>query len=143
MTALTTAAPAPATATTRLPMLGILRMLLLSEAVLTLALAVFLSLLASAARDFLGVGAETNIRFAAGAAVLFAIFAAVAARGARRRRAWAWTMAAILQVILAIGTSIAVMTADWHPAYLAGFGLATAVMLVLSAGSVRRALGQL
>jgi peptidoglycan/LPS O-acetylase OafA/YrhL len=129
----TTAAPA------RLPALSTLRWLLLGEAALTLGLAVFLSALAA---DLLGSDAETNVRFAAGGAFLFAIFAAIAARGARRRRSWAWTMAAILQVLLAIGTSIAVMTAEWNPAYLAGFGFASVVMLVLSMPSVRRALGQ-
>ena len=30
-------------------------------------------------------------------------------------------MAAILQVLLAIGTGIAIMVAEWHPAYLVGF----------------------
>jgi hypothetical protein len=131
----------------RIPMLAVLRGLLLSQALLTLALAVFLSLLAAALRDFLGgsagIAAETTLRFAAGAAFLFAIFAAIAARGARRRRAWAWTMAAVLQLVLAIGTGVAVMTAEWHPVYLAAFGLAATVMLVLSTTSVRRALGQL
>lgn len=143
---LDTPAAAPVPAAARMPLIGLLRSLLMLEAVLTLALAVFLSLLASGLRDFLGgesgLAAETTIRFAAGAAFLFAIFAAISARGARRRRAWSWTMAAILQVLLAIGTGVAILTAEWHPAYLAGFGLATAVMLVLSAGSVRRALGQ-
>ena len=51
-------------------------------------------------------------------------------------------MAAILQVLLAVGTGVAIMVAEWHPAYLIGFGLASAVMLVLSVASVRRALGQ-
>jgi hypothetical protein len=49
----------------------------------------------------------------------------------------------VLQLVLAIGTGVAVMTAEWHPVYLAAFGLAATVMLVLSTTSVRRALGQL
>ena len=130
----------------RAPMLGFLRVLLLSEAVATLVLAVFLSLLAAALRDFIGADAgrqaEESVRFAAGGAFLFAIFAAVAARGVRRRRGWSWTMAAILQVILAVGTGVAVLVAEWHPAYLVGFGAAAVVMLVLSAASVRSGLGQ-
>ena len=133
MTALTEAAVAP-----RMPMIGVLRALLLTEAVLGLALAIVLSVLAAG----LEADPETNLRFAAGAAFLFAIFGAIASRGARRRHGWSWTMAAILQVLLAVGTGLAVMVAEWHPAYLAGFVLTAAVMLVLSAASVRRALGQ-
>jgi hypothetical protein len=130
----------------RIPMIVVLRALLLLEAALGLVLAIFLSMAASEALAVLGGedgrNTEVSLRFAAGAAFLFAIFAAVASRGARRHRGWAWTMAAMLQVILAIGTGIAVMVADWHPIYLVGFGLAAAVMLVLSAASVRRALGK-
>ena len=140
MTALTDAAPVAATP--RLPMVGLLRVLLLTEAVAGLALAVVLSLAAEAVGARTGVADETNLRFAAGGAFLFALFAAIASRGARRRRGWAWTMAAILQVLLAVGTGVAIMVAEWHPAYLVGFGLASAVMLVLSVASVRRALGQ-
>jgi hypothetical protein len=140
MTALTDAAPVAATP--RFSMVGVLRALLLTEAVAGLVLAIALSLIASAVGDRSGVADETNVRFAAGGAFLFALFAAIASRGARRRRGWSWTMAAILQVLLAIGTGVAIMVAEWHPAYLVGFGLATAVMLVLSAASVRRALGQ-
>jgi hypothetical protein len=136
----------PVDATPRAPMVAVLRALLLGEAVATLVLAVALSLLAAALRDFLGGdagrAAEENVRFAAAAAFGFAIFAAIASRGARRRRTWAWTVAAILQVILAIGTGIAVMTAEWHPLFLVGFVLAAMVMVVLSTTSVRRALGQ-
>ena len=144
----TAAAPsvAPMPSTDRVPMIGVLRTLLLGEAAATLVLAVFLSMLAAGLRDFLGGdagrAAEETVRFAAGGAFLFAIFAAIASRGARRRRGWAWTLAAILQVLLAIGTGVAVMTAAWHPIYLVGFGAAAVVMLVLSATSVRRALGQ-
>lgn len=137
MTALPTAAP-PAVPVARAPMMTVLRILLLAEALAALVLAIFLSLLAGNAE----AGAETSLRFAAGGAFLFAIFAAVASRGVRRRRGWAWTLSAILQVVLAIGTGLAVMSAVWHPAYLAGFGAAALLMIVLSAGSVRRALGQ-
>jgi hypothetical protein len=129
--AVTAAAP-------RLPMIGVLRTLLLTEAALGLALAIALSMIAGG----LGIESETNVRFAAGGAFLFAIFAAIASRGARRRRGWAWTMAAILQVLLAVGTGVAVMVAEWHPLYLVGFAMSAAVMLVLSIASVRRALGQ-
>ncbi|HVM25148.1 MAG TPA: hypothetical protein VM253_07120 [Candidatus Limnocylindrales bacterium] len=140
-------APVIATTPVRMPMLAVLRALLLTQAVLTLALAIFLSLLAAGLRDVLGGdagrAAEVTLRFAAGAAFLFSIFAAIASRGTRRRRAWAWTMAAVLQLVLAIGTGIAVMTAEWHPVFLAGFAMAAAVMLVLCTASVRRALAQL
>ncbi len=140
MTALTDAATA--VATPRLPMIGLLRALLLTEAAAGLALAVFLSLLADVVGQRSGIADETNLRFAAGGALLFALFAAIASRGARRRRGSAWTMAAILQVLLAIATGIAIMVAEWHPVYLVGFALSSAVMLVLSIASVRRALGQ-
>jgi low temperature requirement protein LtrA len=120
--------------------------LLLTEAALGFALAILLSMLASGMGNLLGdpatASAETPLRFAAGGAFLFAIFAMVASRGARRRRGWSWTLGALLQVALAIGTGIAVIGATWHPAYLAGFGLAAVVMTVLSTGNVRRALGQ-
>lgn len=139
----TTASPTHAA---REPLVGLLRMLLLTEAALGFALAILLSMLASGMESVLGgpaaASAETPLRFAAGGAFLFAIFAMVASRGARRRRGWAWTLGALLQVVLAIGTGIAVIGATWHPAYLAGFGLAAVVMTVLSTGSVRRALGQ-
>jgi hypothetical protein len=138
MTALPNAAPSTAPVA-RAPLLLVLRVLLLAEAAAGLALAILLSMLAG---DTLDAGAETSLRFAAGAAFLFAIFAAVASRGVRRRRLWSWTLGAILQVILAIGIGVAVLTAEWHPAYLVGFGLAAVVMIVLSTGSVRRALGQ-
>ena len=132
-------------ATPRVPMIGLLRALLLSEAVAGVVLAIFLSLLAAAERDLggdAGRAAEETLRFAAGGAFLFAIFAAIASRGARRRRGWAWTLAAILQVVLAIGTGVAIMAAEWQNVFLIGFGAAAIVMLVLSTTSVRRALGQ-
>jgi hypothetical protein len=147
MNALQTVTAVPAASPARVPLMGVLRGLLLSQAILTLALAVFLSLLAAGLRDFLGGdagrAAETTVRFVAGGAFLFAVFAAIAARGARLRRRWTWTMAAILQLVLAIGTAVAVMVAEWHAVYLLGFALAAVTMLVLSAPSVRRALGQL
>ncbi len=126
--------------------IGLLRGLLLTEAGLALVLAVGLSMVASALGSSIGgdpgQAAEQNMRFAAGAAIMFAILAAVASRGARRRRGWSWTLAALLQLIVAIGTGIAVMTASWHPAYMLGFALAGIVMLVLSTTSVRQGLGQ-
>ena len=138
MTALPTAAPSAAPDTRAQPMMTVLRFVLLAEALAGLVLAIFLSLLAGN----VDVDTETSLRFAAGGAFLFAIFAAVASRGVRRRRGWAWTLSAILQVLLAVGTGLAIFVATWHPAYLAGFGLAAVVMVVLSASSVRRALGQ-
>lgn len=146
MTALPNAAPAPVSPATGAPLVGVLRVLLLAQALAGLLLAILLSLLAPGMSSFLdwstGAAAETTLRFGAGAAFLFAIFAAVASRGCRRRRAWAWTLAAILQVVLAIGTGVVVMTADWHPAYLAGFALAAVTMVVLSTAPVRHTLGQ-
>lgn len=131
--------PTPAAnATPRLMGVGILRALLLLEAALGLAAAIGLSMLASQESE----GLEQTLRFAAGFSLVFAILAAFASRGARRRRTGAWTLAALLQLALAIGTGIAVLAATWHPTYLIGFALATAVMLVLSTGSVRQALGQ-
>lgn len=138
-----TATAMPVVRAGRVPLVGVLRGLLLSQALLGLGLAVFFSLLAAAARDFLGPGAEVNVRFAAAGAFVFAIFAAIASRGARRRRGWAWTMAAVLQLILAIGTATAVIVAEWSPLYLFGFGLAAVTMLILSTTAVRRSLGQL
>ena len=130
----------------RVAMVGVLRALLLAEAAAGLILAIFLSLLAGGQSDFVGgeVGrsAEETLRFAAGGAFVVAIAAAAASRGARRRRPWAWTLAAILQVLVAVATGAAVMIAEWHPLLLVGFGLAAVVMLVLSTASVRRALGQ-
>jgi hypothetical protein len=125
-------------AATSVPLVGALRVLLLGEAALGLAVTILLSMLAADAER----STEESIRFAAGGTFIFAIAAAVAARGARRRRAWAWTWSAVLQLVLAIGTGLAVIVATWHPVYLAGFALAAAVMLVLSSASVRRALGQ-
>jgi hypothetical protein len=138
--------PMPSGSTSRSLEIGLLRVLLVSEAALGVALAILLSMVASQMNAFLGGeagrAAEQTLRFAAGFSFLFAIFAAVASRGARRRRGWAWTLAALLQLVLAIGTGIAILTATWHPTYLLGFALAAVVMLVLSTSSVRRALGQ-
>ena len=136
----------PATTPSRVAGISVLRALLLSEAALGLLIAIVLSMVASALNASLGGDAgrdaEQTLRFAAGFSFLFAILAAFASRGARRRRVWSWTLAALLQLVLAVGTGIAILTATWHPAYLLGFALATIVMLVLSAASVRRALGQ-
>ena len=136
----------PVDRVSRVPMIGVLRALLLGEAVAGLALAIFLSLLAAGERDFLGGdagrAAEETLRFAAGGAFLFSIFAAIASRGARRRRRWSWTLSAILQVVVAIATGIAVIAVEWQPFFLAGFAAAAVVMLVLSTTSVRRALHQ-
>ncbi|HEX7197761.1 MAG TPA: hypothetical protein VF364_13125 [Candidatus Limnocylindria bacterium] len=133
-------------AASRMLSIGLLRVLLLTEAGLGLVLAIALSMLASALNGSVGGEAgqiaEQNVRFAAGAAFVFAILAAIASRGARRRRGWAWTLAALLQLIAAIGTGIAILVAAWHPVYLLGFVMAGVVMLVLSTSSVRRGLGQ-
>jgi len=130
----------------RVPLLGVLRALLIGEAVLGLALAIFLSVVAAALADILGgdagQAAEERLRFAAGGAIIVAIGALIASRGARRRRPWAWTLAALLQLVLAIGTGVAILVAGWHPVELVGFGLAVVVMLVLSTAAVRRGLGQ-
>jgi hypothetical protein len=143
MTAITnTVATTGLSTTHRAPLVAVLRSLLLAEATLALALTVFLSALAGGMDSALAGDDATTARFAAGGAFVFAILAAVGSRGARRRRSWSWTLAAILQLVLAIGTGVAVLTVDWHPAYLIGFGLATAVMIVLSTTTVRRALGQ-
>lgn len=138
-TAAPTAGPAP---DARVPMVGVLRALLIGEAVGGLVLAIFLSMGASAIGVHEGTAAEEPLRFAAGGALLLGIFAAIASRGARRRRTWAWTMAAILQVIVAVATAIAVLLVEWHPVFLIPFAAAVLVMLVLSTASVRRALGQ-
>ena len=140
-------APAPQMgATERVPLVGVLRTLLIGEAVLGLGLTVFLSLAAAALGDATGgdegLAVEERLRFAAGGAIIVAIGALIASRGARRRRPWAWTLAALLQLVLAIGTGVAILVAGWHPVEAVGFGLAIAVMFVLSTASVRRALGQ-
>ena len=146
MTALPRTAPIAQPTASRAVLLGVLRAVLLAEAAITLGLAIFLSVLAGEARDLVtgdaAAASESTIRFAAAAAFLFAMAAGIAARGARRRRGWSWTLAALLQLVMAIGIGVAVMTASWHPAFLVGFGLAAVVMMVLSAASVRRALGQ-
>jgi hypothetical protein len=136
----TPAQPTTTTPDAGVPAIGLLRALLLGEAALGLALAVFLSMLAVALRQ--QFGGEETLRFAASGAFVFAIAAAIASRGARRRRGWAWTLAALLQLALAIGTGVAMILTEWHPAYLIGFALAAVVMLVLSTSSVRAALGQ-
>lgn len=145
--------PAPASATERRHslrttprVLTALVGLLLLEAAFGLVVAILLSSVADGVRETLGTdagrAAEERARFAAAGAFIFAIAAAITARGAWRRRTWAWTTAAFLQLIVAIVTGIAMFTAGWHPLYLLAFVLAALVMLVLSTGGVRRALGQ-
>ena len=130
-------APSTTAEGTGLPMLAILRGLLLLEAAALLAATVYLSMLAAE-----NASEETTIRFAAGGTFIFAILAAFASRGVRRRRGSAWTLAAIIQVFMAVGTGVAILVAEWHPLFLIGFALPTLVMLVLSTSAVRRALGQ-
>lgn len=142
MTAQTAAPRAGTTPDARVPMVGVLRALLIGEALAALVVTIFLSMAASAVGTQQGPEAEVPLRFTAGGAFLLGIFALIASRGARRRRGWAWTMAAMLQVIIAVATGIAVLTVEWHPIYLVAFGAAVVVMLVLSTTSVRRALGQ-
>lgn len=121
--------------------LGVLRALLLLEAATALVATIFLSALAVGVQRFLGDG-ETTIRLAAGGVLVFAILAAVAARRVRRRRPSAWTLAALLQVLLAVGTAAAMIATTPHPAFSIGFAVAAIGMIVLSTADVRRALGQ-
>ena len=123
---------------------GLLRVLLLIEAAAGVALTIALSLVAAGISELSpeDIGADAGVRFVASAVFIGAILAAIAARGVRRRRRWSWTLAALLQLALGIGTVIAVLAADWHPSYFAGFVFAAVVMLVLSMAPVRRALGQ-
>jgi uncharacterized membrane protein YoaK (UPF0700 family) len=132
----TAPARAPAASAPSVPLVGLLRALLLSEAVLGLVIAILLSLEAE------GSSSEVNLRFAAAGAFVVAIAAALASRGARRRRPWAWTLAALLQLIVAISTGVGMLLVEEQPLILLGFVAAAVVMLVLSTGSVRRALGQ-
>ena len=46
------------------------------------------------------------------------------------------------QVVLAIGTGLAIMAVEWQSFFLIGFAAAAIVMLVLSTTAVRRALGK-
>lgn len=118
------------------------RVILLGEAVLALGVSIFLSLLASGMGTFSGPEAEITVRWASAAAFLLAVAAAIASRGVRRRRGWAWTTAAVVQLLIAVGTGVAVLNVAWHPAYLVGFMLPALAMLVLCTGAVRRELGQ-
>lgn len=149
MTALPTALhPTDATAApiSRNAVIGSVRIILLLEALATVALAVVLSLLAAAERDFLGgesgARAETFLRFAATGAFLLGVAAAIAARGVRRRRTWSWTTSAVVQLLVAVGTASAVVALPWHPGFLVGFAVPSLAMLLLCLPSVRRALGQ-
>jgi hypothetical protein len=143
MTAQTAAPPAPTTTETpREPMVGVLRALLLAEAAGGLVLAIVLSMAASLVGADQGPDAEVPLQFAAAGAFLLGILAAIASRGARRRRSWSWTLAAMLQVVIAVATGITIFSLEWHLLYLLPFGAAALIMLVLSTSSVRRALGQ-
>ncbi len=142
MAAQTAAPRAGSTPEARVPMVGVLRAALIGEAFAGLVVAIFLSMGASVVGAQGGPDADVPLRFAAGGALLLGISAAIASRGARRRRSWAWTLAAMLQVIIAVATGIAVLTVEWHPIYLVAFGAAVVVMLVLSTTAVRKALGQ-
>jgi hypothetical protein len=142
MNAARSVAPSAQLRTKSVPSVGLLRALLWAEAIGGLVLAIFLSLAAKAVGADGDTAAEEPIRFAAGGAILLAILALVASRGARKRRPWAWTLAAMLQVVAAVATGVAVLVVEWHPAFLIGFALAAVVMLVLSTTAVRRALGQ-
>ena len=139
-----TAAPAPAvtTETPREPMVGVLRGLLLAEAAGGLVLAILLTMGASMVGADQGPDAAVPLQFAAAGAFLLGLFAAIASRGARRRRSWSWTLAAMLQVVIALATGITIFSLEWHPIYVVPFAAAAFVMLVLSTSSVRRALGQ-
>jgi hypothetical protein len=126
-----------------------LSILLLAEAAFALAVTILLSLLAGEQRGSIGgeegIAAENATRFAAGGAILFAIAAYVAFRGARRRRSWSWTLSAVLQLVLAVAAGIAMVAAGASGAtagYLVAFGLAAVTMILLSTTQVRRALGQ-
>ena len=108
-----------------------------------------MTILSMLASEFEATGADTDldraisIRFAAAAVFLFAVFAAIASRGARRpwagRGRWPrdppgaprhWRRDHDHRRRLA------------SPDFLGGFGAAVAVMLVLSTSAVRRDLGQ-
>lgn len=120
---------------------GVLCLLLLLEAAFALVVTIFLSLWAGEQ----GGDAETSTRFAAGGTFLFAIAAYIAYRGVRRHRSWGWTWSAVLQLVLAIGAGLSMVTAGEDgvgPAYLIAFGLAAGTLLLLSTSGVRRALGQ-
>jgi ATP/ADP translocase len=126
----------------------VLWILLLAEAALGLFMAIYLSDVAGDYRSALGdagIEREEPTRFAAGGAFVFAIAAFIASNGARRHRMWSWTLAAVLQLILAIVAGIALFAAGGEgspAAYLLAFALAAATMILLSTAPVRRALGQ-
>lgn len=142
MTAQTAAPRAPTTEIPREPMVGVLRALLLTEAAGGLVLSIFLTMAASMIGPDQGPDAAVPLQFAAAGAFVLGVFAAIASRGARRRRSWSWTLAAMLQVVIAVATGVTIFNLEWHPIYLVPFAAAALVMLVLSTSSVRRALGQ-
>lgn len=123
--------------------------MLLAEAALGLLAAIQLSILAGEYRVTLSgeaaVSAEVSTRFAAAGAFILAIGAVVAVVGVRRRRAWSWSLAALLQLIMAVGAALAMVTAGEEGitvGHLLAIGLAGLAMLLLSTPQVRRALGQ-
>lgn len=123
--------------------------LLLLEAAFALVVTILLSILAGEHRSSTpgeaGIAAENSTRFAAGGAFLFAIAAYIAHRGVRRRRSWAWTLSAVLQLILAVAAGLAMFAAEESgvtAAHLVALALAAVTMVVLSTPGVRRALGQ-
>jgi len=118
--------------------------ILLVEALAGLVLSALLTFEAAGLRAVPGaeLGAGDSVQFAAAGAFVLAVAALIAARAARRRRSWAWTLAALIQLPIAIATGLVVLGEDWHPAYLLGFVLAALAMLLLSAAPVRSSLGQ-
>ena len=93
-------------------MVGLLRALLLAEAAGGLVLSIFLTMAASLTAQTRRRMPTVPIRFAAAGALMLGILAAIASRGARRRRSWSWTLAAMLQVIIAVATGIAIFTSS-------------------------------
>lgn len=108
------------------------------EGGLAFALGVGLSMVAGALDRRTAVGVE----FIAAAAVIFAIVSYFAARGSLRRRPWSYTLAAMLQLVMALSLGLAAFANGWQAPYVGAFGLAGAIMVTLSAQSVRTALDQ-
>lgn len=89
-----------------------------------------------------GAAGETGLRFLAGAAIVAAVGAYVAARAVLRERAWSYATAAVLQIGVALGVSALAQATGWHAVHLGAVGIAAAIMLGLSLPSVRTTLGQ-
>ena len=136
MNAITAATAAPAAITpTGAASPAVLRVSLLVEAASGLAAGIVLSMQAPQ-------GSEIALQFAAGGAVLAAIGAAIAARGVRRQRGWAWTFAAVIQVLVVTGIAVAAAVGGWHSVLLGALAVAAVVTLLLSTPTAREALGQ-